>query len=133
MPGRLHGKTAIVFGAGSSGPGWGNGKAAAVAYAREGAAVACIDLNGDAAEETARIIAGEGGQALARVSAQLVPESAEGSAARCRIDVFHAVLLSSWVPLHMHAGDESTIGKTLLPDIAYATNGRNGGANGDKR
>lgn len=65
MPGRLHGKTAIVFGAGSSGPGWGNGKAAAVAYAREGAAVACIDLNGDAAEETARIIAGEGGQALA--------------------------------------------------------------------
>lgn len=65
MPGRLDGKIAIVFGAGSSGPGWGNGKAAAVAYAREGAAVACIDLNGDAAEETARIIAGEGGRALA--------------------------------------------------------------------
>lgn len=65
MPGRLDGKIAIVFGAGSSGPGWGNGKAAAVAYAREGAAVACIDLNADAAEETARIIAGEGGRALA--------------------------------------------------------------------
>ena len=37
MVDRLKGKTAIVFGAGSSGPGWGNGKAAAVAYAREGA------------------------------------------------------------------------------------------------
>ena len=52
MADRLKGKIAIVFGAGSSGPGWGNGKAAAVAYAREGAGVACIDLNREAAEET---------------------------------------------------------------------------------
>ena len=37
----------------------------AVAYAREGAGVACIDLNREAAEETAAIIAGEGGAALA--------------------------------------------------------------------
>lgn len=65
MPNRLKGKTAIVFGAGSSGPGWGNGKAAAVAYAREGANVACIDLVLAAAEETAAIIAGEDGTALA--------------------------------------------------------------------
>ena len=62
---RLKGKTAIVFGAGSSGPGWGNGKAAAVAYAREGARVACIDLAQEAAEETAAIIRGEGGSAVA--------------------------------------------------------------------
>jgi NAD(P)-dependent dehydrogenase (short-subunit alcohol dehydrogenase family) len=65
--GRLAGKTALVFGAGSSGPGWGNGKAAAVAYAREGASVACLDLVRDAAEETAAIIAGEGGRAVALV------------------------------------------------------------------
>lgn len=65
MSGRLQGKSAIVFGAGSSGPGWGNGKAAAVAYAREGAAVACVDLLSDAAEETAAIIREEGGAALA--------------------------------------------------------------------
>ena len=44
MADRLKDKTAIVFGAGSSGPGWGNGKAAAVAFAREGARVACVDL-----------------------------------------------------------------------------------------
>lgn len=62
---RLRGKTAIVFGAGSSGPGWGNGKAASVAYAREGAAVICADLSRASAEETAQIIAGEGGRALA--------------------------------------------------------------------
>lgn len=65
MSGRLEGKSAIVFGAGSSGPGWGNGKTAAVAYAREGASVACVDLLAEAAEETASIIRGEGGTALA--------------------------------------------------------------------
>lgn len=62
---KLAGRTALVFGAGSSGPGWGNGKAAAVAYARAGATVVAIDVNIVAAEETAQIIAGEGGKALA--------------------------------------------------------------------
>jgi NAD(P)-dependent dehydrogenase (short-subunit alcohol dehydrogenase family) len=62
---KLKDRTALVFGAGSSGPGWGNGKAAAVAYAREGANVACIDLSLTAAEETAAIIAQEGGRAMA--------------------------------------------------------------------
>jgi len=65
MVDRLKGKAAIVFGAGSSGPGWGNGKAAAVAYAREGARVACVDLVRETAEETAAIIATEGGEAMA--------------------------------------------------------------------
>jgi NAD(P)-dependent dehydrogenase (short-subunit alcohol dehydrogenase family) len=64
---RLKEKCAIVFGAGSSGPGWGNGKAAAVAYARAGARVACIDLNAGAAEETAAIIREEGNEAIARL------------------------------------------------------------------
>ncbi|MGB7123003.1 MAG: SDR family NAD(P)-dependent oxidoreductase, partial [Bradyrhizobium sp.] len=63
--GRLSGKTAIVVGAGSIGPGWGNGKATAVTFAREGAQVFCVDRNRSAAEETAAIIAGEGGKAVA--------------------------------------------------------------------
>lgn len=63
--GRLQDRVALVFGAGSVGPGWGNGKASAVAYAREGARVVCVDWNGAAAEETARLIAGEGGKAIA--------------------------------------------------------------------
>lgn len=37
--GRLRDRVVIVFGAGSVGEGWGNGKAASVAYAREGAIV----------------------------------------------------------------------------------------------
>ncbi len=65
MAGRLEDRTAIVIGAGSVGPGWGNGKATAVTFAREGARVLCVDINRAAAEETAAIIAGEGGRAEA--------------------------------------------------------------------
>jgi NAD(P)-dependent dehydrogenase (short-subunit alcohol dehydrogenase family) len=65
MADRLKDKVALVVGAGSIGEGWGNGKAAAVAFAREGAAVLCADVNRAAAEETAAIIKGEGGNARA--------------------------------------------------------------------
>ncbi len=65
MSGRLEGKAALVMGAGSVGPGWGNGKATSVLFAREGASVVCADINAAAAEETARIIRSEGGRAEA--------------------------------------------------------------------
>jgi NAD(P)-dependent dehydrogenase (short-subunit alcohol dehydrogenase family) len=65
MAGRLDGKVALVVGAGSIGPGWGNGKATAVTFAREGAKVVCADLNRAAAEETVALIQGEGGEAVA--------------------------------------------------------------------
>jgi len=57
----LTGKVAIVTGAGSVGPGWGNGKATATLMARQGASVFLIDINQDAVEETRKIIEGEGG------------------------------------------------------------------------
>lgn len=65
MAGRLAGKTAVVMGAGSAGPGWGNGKAISVLYAREGANVVCVDIHAKAAQETARLVEGEGGHAIA--------------------------------------------------------------------
>jgi NAD(P)-dependent dehydrogenase (short-subunit alcohol dehydrogenase family) len=68
MAGRLSGKSALVIGAGSIGPGWGNGKATAVLLAREGAQVLCVDINGRAAEETAEIICSEGGSAEAAMA-----------------------------------------------------------------
>src|SRR3982074_2029075 len=54
-------KGGVVTGAGSSGPGWGNGKAAAVTFAREGARVFAVDINEDAAAETTSIIPKERG------------------------------------------------------------------------
>lgn len=65
MVDRLADKVAMVIGAGSIGPGWGNGKATAVAFAREGAKVFCVDINLTAAEETVAIIRDEGGEARA--------------------------------------------------------------------
>jgi NAD(P)-dependent dehydrogenase (short-subunit alcohol dehydrogenase family) len=65
MAGRLAGKVAIVTGAGSSGPGVGNGKAAALLFAREGAAVACVDSVVERAEETVAEIESEGNRAIA--------------------------------------------------------------------
>jgi NAD(P)-dependent dehydrogenase (short-subunit alcohol dehydrogenase family) len=61
MAKRLEGKIALVFGAGSVGLGWGNGKATAALFAREGAKVVGVDVNPAAAEETRVIIAEAGG------------------------------------------------------------------------
>ena len=58
---RLDGKRVVVIGAGSIGPGWGNGKATAVTFAREGAKVLCVDVNLAAAQETAGLIENESG------------------------------------------------------------------------
>lgn len=54
----FEGKTAFVTGGGS-----GIGRAAALAFAAEGAKVAIGDLNGDGAAETAALIRAEGGEA----------------------------------------------------------------------
>lgn len=57
----MAGKVAIVTGAGSVGPGWGNGKATATLLARQGAQVFLVDINAGAVAETRSIIEGEGG------------------------------------------------------------------------
>ena len=59
MADRMRDKVALVLGAGSAGPGWGNGKAAAVLYAREGARLVAVDVRESAAEETAGIVVRE--------------------------------------------------------------------------
>src|SRR5881409_4200435 len=68
MSGRLSGKIAIVTGAGSRGPGLGNGKATAILFAREGAKVFCVDQMKERAEETVGAIRAEGGEALAHAA-----------------------------------------------------------------
>jgi NAD(P)-dependent dehydrogenase (short-subunit alcohol dehydrogenase family) len=66
MAGRLEGKCAIVVGAGqTAGETIGNGRAAALLFAREGAKVFCVDRIEERAQATAAEIIGAGGEAVA--------------------------------------------------------------------
>jgi NAD(P)-dependent dehydrogenase (short-subunit alcohol dehydrogenase family) len=91
---RVKDKVVLVTGAGSVGPGWGNGKAAAVLYAREGARVFAVDMNLAAAQETQAIIAGAGGQCVAVDGDVSVADAVRALVAQCvaefgRIDILH--------------------------------------------
>lgn len=92
---RMQNKVAMVVGAGQSpGETVGNGRATAMLFAREGAAVICVDRSLDAAKETAEILTAEGAQALAlaadvKSDAQLQKAVADAMGAYGRIDVLH--------------------------------------------
>ncbi len=83
MTDRLKNKVALVFGAGSIGEGWGNGKATSVLFAREGAKVFAVDLNGKAAEETVSIIQSEKKTALAHQANIANAEQVTQAVAEC--------------------------------------------------
>lgn len=91
---RLKGKVAIVSGAGSIGPGWGNGKAVATLFAREGAKIFAVDRSEEAVAQTASIIAEEGGDCTAHVADVAEAGEVQTLVGRCveaygRIDVLH--------------------------------------------
>lgn len=94
MGDRLKNKVAIVTGAGAVGPGWGNGKATAVLFAREGAKVLAVDVNLAAAGETKAIIDQEGGICEIMKVDVTKPEEIEEMVNLCtgkfgRIDILH--------------------------------------------
>lgn len=94
MGDRLKDKIAIVTGAGSVAPGWGNGKATAVLFAREGAKVFAVDINPAAAEETKGIIEGEGGDCAVHQADVSRSDEVKAMVERCievygRIDILH--------------------------------------------
>ena len=95
MTDRVKGRAAIIFGGGQTpGETIGNGRATAIVLAREGARLVVVDRDLAAAEETAAIVRGEGGEAVA-VAAEITEESQVRAAiASCvssygRIDILH--------------------------------------------
>src|ERR671934_2002243 len=108
---RLAGKVAIVTGAGSRGPGVGNGKATALLMAREGARVLCVDAQKDRAEETVALIHAERGEA--RAFAADVTRKAECDAMVAEavgrwggLDVLHNSVGIEWRELLMDTTEE---------------------------
>jgi len=94
MKNRLEGKVAIVVGAGTRGEGVGNGKAAAITFAREGAKVLCVDLDEVAADATRDAIRSEGGQAETFVANIVNAKDCERVIETCiehfgKLDVLH--------------------------------------------
>jgi hypothetical protein len=90
----LEGKTVLVIGAGSRGSDWSNGSACSAVYARELATVICVDNIAQRAEETAHIIAGEGGKAIALRADATNEDDVQAAVARAvaetgRLDVIH--------------------------------------------
>lgn len=85
--GRLDGKVAIVTGAASRGEGVGNGAAAAILFAREGARVVLVNRSLDRAEALAETIRQEGGSAQA-LAADVADEADTTRMAQTTLDQF---------------------------------------------
>jgi NAD(P)-dependent dehydrogenase (short-subunit alcohol dehydrogenase family) len=83
VAGRLAGKVALISGAGCVGPGWGNGRASAVLFAREGAKIFAVDRNADAMTETVARV-GNDGEIATHVCDVLKDDQVKAMAEACR-------------------------------------------------
>jgi NAD(P)-dependent dehydrogenase (short-subunit alcohol dehydrogenase family) len=88
----MKGKVAIVTGAGSVGPGWGNGRATATLLARQGAETLLVDIDDAAVRETHAVIEKEGGIAHIHLCDMMVAADVQEMVRACitrfkRIDI----------------------------------------------
>jgi len=86
----LSGRVVLVFGGGSSAPDWGNGKAAAMQYARAGAKVVVTDIDVARARETLARIEADGGEGAA-IEVDVSDSGSVESAVDCAVGTFGSV------------------------------------------
>ncbi len=111
MARRLEGKVAIVTGAGAAADGIGNGRAAAILFAREGAKVLLVDRKRELADTTQAMIATEGGESAAF-------EADVTKSDDCRAMVADAV--SRWGKLDVLQNNVGIGGSGRVPDVDEA-------------
>jgi NAD(P)-dependent dehydrogenase (short-subunit alcohol dehydrogenase family) len=127
-PGRLAGKVALITGAGSVGPGWGNGRAIAVRFAQEGAAIFGVDRDMERMTETARLVTEAGGTFVA--ASCDVTSSADIAAVvtRCMAELGRIDILVNNVGGSAKGGPVVTQGSGAIVNIASTSGTRWTGA-----
>nr|POF11420.1 putative oxidoreductase yhxc [Quercus suber] len=84
----LHGRVALISGAGAAGTGIGNGRASAILLAEAGCAVVCVDLDLASAQLTADMIEADGHAAAVAVRADVTQDADCGEAVATAVRVF---------------------------------------------
>jgi NAD(P)-dependent dehydrogenase (short-subunit alcohol dehydrogenase family) len=113
MAGRLKDKVAIITGAGSVGPGWGNGRAAAVIFAQEGAKVFAVDLKRETMEETVSL-AREAGCEIATHTCDVMDSAQVAAMVQACVEKFGKVDV-----LVNNVGGSSPGGPVILSEEAW--------------
>lgn len=116
---RLKGKAIIAMGAGTKGEGIGNGRAAAIQFAREGGLVLCVDQDESAAATTVEMITDEGGIAVSYSADITNARECQGTVRACikefgKLDV---LLNNVGVPSQMEIVDTSEETWTQIFDV----------------
>jgi len=105
---RLAGRSAIVFGGGSSGPILSNGQAAAIAYALAGAHVTVFDRLAERARQTVEMVLESGGSADAVAGDVSSPDDVSRGVAACAARAGHVDIL------HYNVGITEAIATSAL-------------------
>lgn len=101
--GRLNSKVAPVMSGGSVTSGWGNGEAAAILFAAEGATVVVVDNRIKAMKEIAIIIEGAGGSTIA-VAGDSASEKGVAQAVKMAVSTFGRINI-----LHNNIGGQGSV------------------------
>ena len=110
--GRVDGKSALIFGGGQTpGETIGNGRATALLLAREGARLIIADRFVESAEETARLVRDDGGEAVA-IAADIEHEPQVAAAVRACLDAYGAIDI-----LHNNVGASLALGDAVATDL----------------